>query len=157
MKPRTGDGPLEVTKEGRGIVMRVPLEGGGRLVVEMTPDEATGKLNVRIPLIARNLLGSIHLLSTTCRLFADKCVSGIEANEEGCRRSAESTLAAATALNPHIGYDKAGHIVKTAAETGRHLREVALEHGVDEDTYEKAMDLRRIARGSAAHPDAEQS
>jgi hypothetical protein len=41
MKPRTGDGPLEVTKEGRGIVMRVPLEGGGRLVVEMTPDEAS--------------------------------------------------------------------------------------------------------------------
>ena len=40
MKPRTGDGPLEVTKEGRGIVMRVPLEGGGRLVVEMTKDEA---------------------------------------------------------------------------------------------------------------------
>jgi hypothetical protein len=40
MKPRTGDGPLEVTKEGRGIVMRVPLEGGGRLVVEMSPDEA---------------------------------------------------------------------------------------------------------------------
>ena len=41
MKPRTGDGPLEVTKEGRGIVMRVPLEGGGRLVVELTADEAT--------------------------------------------------------------------------------------------------------------------
>jgi hypothetical protein len=40
MKPRTGDGPLEVTKEGRGIIMRVPLEGGGRLVVELTPDEA---------------------------------------------------------------------------------------------------------------------
>jgi hypothetical protein len=41
MKPRTGDGPLEVTKEGRGIVMRVPLEGGGRLVVEMSPEEAS--------------------------------------------------------------------------------------------------------------------
>jgi hypothetical protein len=41
MKPRTGDGPLEVTKEGRGIVMRVPLEGGGRLVVEITADEAS--------------------------------------------------------------------------------------------------------------------
>ena len=40
MKPRTGDGPLEVTKEGRGIVLRMPLEGGGWLVVEMTPDEA---------------------------------------------------------------------------------------------------------------------
>ncbi len=41
MKPRTGDGPLEVTKEGRGLVMRVPLEGGGRLVVELNKDEAT--------------------------------------------------------------------------------------------------------------------
>jgi hypothetical protein len=40
MKPRTGDGPLEVTKEGRGIVMRVPLEGGGRLVVELSATEA---------------------------------------------------------------------------------------------------------------------
>jgi hypothetical protein len=40
MKPRTGDGPLEATKEGRGIVMRVPLEGGGRLVVELTSEEA---------------------------------------------------------------------------------------------------------------------
>jgi hypothetical protein len=40
MKPRTGDGPLEVTREGRGIVMRVPLEGGGRLVVELSTDEA---------------------------------------------------------------------------------------------------------------------
>ncbi|MGH3780980.1 MAG: DUF3117 domain-containing protein, partial [Pseudonocardiaceae bacterium] len=41
MKPRTGDGPLEVTKEGRGIVMRVPLEGGGRLVVELSKDDAS--------------------------------------------------------------------------------------------------------------------
>ena len=40
MKPRTGDGPLEATKEGRGIVMRIPSEGGGRLVIELTPEEA---------------------------------------------------------------------------------------------------------------------
>ncbi|MFN8200999.1 MAG: class II fumarate hydratase [Solirubrobacteraceae bacterium] len=112
------------------------------------------ELNVRIPLIARNLLGSIHLLSTASQLFAEKCIDGIRANEAGCRRSAESTLAAATALNPHIGYDKAGQIVKAAAESGRMLREVALEHGVDETTYETAMDLRKMARGSAAHPDA---
>lgn len=47
MKPRTGDGPMEATKEGRGIVMRIPTEGGGRLVIELTPDEAlelSGKL-----------------------------------------------------------------------------------------------------------------
>ena len=112
------------------------------------------ELNVRIPLIARNLLGSIHLLTSASSLFAEKCVDGIEANLEGARRSAESTLAAATALNPHIGYDRAGAIVKEAANSGRHLREVAMEHGVDEETYEKAMDLRKMARGSAAHPDA---
>lgn len=41
MKPRTGDGPLEVTKEGRGLIMRIPAEGGGRLVIELTADEAT--------------------------------------------------------------------------------------------------------------------
>src|SRR5581483_31239 len=64
------------------------------------------ELNVRVPLIARNLLESIRLLTTTSRAFAEKCVDGITANEDGCRHSAEATLAAATALNPYIGYDK---------------------------------------------------
>ncbi len=106
------------------------------------------ELNVRIPLIARNLLESIRLLSNTSLAFAEKCVEGIQANEDGCHRSAESTLAAATALNPYIGYDKAAEIVKEAASSGRMLREVAYEKGVDEATYEKAMDLREMARGN---------
>jgi fumarate hydratase class II len=108
------------------------------------------ELNVRIPLIARNLLESIRLLASTSRAFAEKCVDGIRANEEGCHRSAESTLAAATALNPYIGYDKAAEIVKDAANSGRMLREVAYEKGVDEETYNKAMDLRAMALGSQA-------
>jgi fumarate hydratase, class II len=108
------------------------------------------ELNVRIPLIARNLLESIRLLASTSRAFAEKCVDGIRANEEGCHRSAESTLAAATALNPYIGYDKAAEIVKEAAGSGRMLREVAYEKGVDEETYNKAMDLRAMALGSQA-------
>ena len=108
------------------------------------------ELNVRIPLIARNLLGSIGLLSTSCELFATRCVEGIEANREGCERSSQSTLAAATALNPHIGYDKGAAIVKEAAASGRMLRDVALEHGVDPETYDTAMDLRKMARGSSA-------
>ncbi len=106
------------------------------------------ELNVRVPLIARNLLESIRLLTTTARIFAEKCVSGIQANQDGCHRSAESTLAAATALNPYIGYDKAAEIVKEAANSGRMLREVAHEKGVDEETYNKAMDLRAMARGN---------
>jgi len=107
------------------------------------------ELNVRVPLIARNLLESIRLLASTTRIFAEKCVDGIQANEDGCRRSAESTLAAATALNPYIGYDKAAEIVKEAAGSGRMLREVAYEKGVDEETYDKAMDLRKMALGNA--------
>ena len=106
------------------------------------------ELNVRVPLIARNLLESIRLLANTSKIFKEKCVDGIRANEEGCRRSAEATLAAATALNPHIGYDKAGEIVKEAASSGRMLREVAYEKGVDEETYNTAMDLRKMAQGN---------
>ncbi|PID53477.1 MAG: DUF3117 domain-containing protein [Micrococcales bacterium] len=52
MKPRTGDGPLEVSKEGRGIVMRMPLEGGGRLVVEMTQEEADALAEVLGPVVS---------------------------------------------------------------------------------------------------------
>jgi fumarate hydratase, class II len=108
------------------------------------------ELNVRIPLIARNLLQSIHLLSTASELFAEKCIDGIEANLEGCERSAEGTLATATALNPFIGYDKGAEIVEDASASGRTLREVAREHGVDEATLDKALDLRKIAAGSQA-------
>jgi fumarate hydratase, class II len=110
--------------------------------------EGNFELNVRVPLLARNVLDSIKLLSSTTRVFAEKCVDGIEPNREGLDRSAEMTLAAATALNPYIGYDKGAEIVKEAANSGRPLREVALEMGVDEQTYDKAMDLRKMAQGN---------
>jgi fumarate hydratase class II len=106
------------------------------------------ELNVRVPLISANLLESIALLASTARVFREKCVDGIKANLEGTQRSAEMTLAAATALNPYIGYDKGAEIVKEAAQSGRPLKEVALELGVDEETYEKAMDLRKMAQGN---------
>jgi fumarate hydratase, class II len=106
------------------------------------------ELNVRIPLIARNLLQSIHLLSTASVAFAEKCIDGIEVNREGTKRSAASTLAVATALNPYIGYDKAAEIVKEASESGRMLREVALANGVDAKTFDEAIDMRKIAAGN---------
>ena len=106
------------------------------------------ELNVRIPLMARNLLQSIHLLTSASTMLADKCVAGIEVNTAGCEASAEGTLATATALNPYIGYDKAGEIVKSATASGRPLREVAREAGVDEETLNKALNLREIAAGS---------
>ncbi|MEO8687432.1 MAG: class II fumarate hydratase [Solirubrobacteraceae bacterium] len=108
------------------------------------------ELNVRIPLIARNLLQSLELLSNASALLAEKCVDGIEANLDGCERSAEGTLAVATALNPFIGYDKAAEIVKAASASGGTLRDTARELGVDEETLDKALDLRKIAAGSKA-------
>jgi fumarate hydratase, class II len=80
------------------------------------------ELNVFVPMIARNLLDSIRLLSAASRLFAEKCVDGIEANREVCERYAELTLSAATALNPYIGYDRGTEIVKQAAARGGELR-----------------------------------
>jgi fumarate hydratase class II len=104
------------------------------------------ELNVFVPLLARNLFDSVKLLASACRLFAEKCVDGIEANRENCERYAELTLSAATALNPYIGYDKAAEIVKEAASSGRSLREVAREAGVDDATLDEALDYRKMAK-----------
>src|ERR1700726_1564630 len=106
------------------------------------------ELNVRIPLIARNLLQSLQLLSSTARVFAEKCVDGIRANRARTDASAGATLAIATALNGAIGYDKGTVIVKKATATGRPLREVALEEGVSARLYDETIDLRKVARGN---------
>jgi fumarate hydratase, class II len=104
------------------------------------------ELNVFVPLLARNLLDSIKLLTNASRLLAEKCVDGIEANRETCERYAELTLSAATALNPYIGYDAATEIVKEAASSGRSLREIARERGVAEDVLDQALDYRAMAK-----------
>jgi fumarate hydratase class II len=104
------------------------------------------ELNVFIPMIARNLLQSIRLLANASRLLAERCVDGIEANREVCERYAELTLSAATALNPYVGYDLATEIVKEAAMSGRPLREVARDRGVEEGILDKALDYRAMAR-----------
>jgi fumarate hydratase class II len=113
------------------------------------------ELNVFVPLLARNLLESIKLLASASRLLNEKCVQGIEANRETAEHYAELTLSAATALNPYIGYDKATEIVKEAASSGRPLRDVAREAGVDEETLDKALDYRAMAKphGGPSPPD----
>ncbi len=161
--PRAGLGELFLPELQKGssimpgkvnpVIPEVVLQVSAQVVgndtaITIAGSQGNFELNVRVPLIARNLLESIRLLANTARIFAEKCVDGIRANEQGTRQSAESTLAAATALNPHIGYDKAAEIVKEAASSGRMLREVAAEMGVDEETYERAMDLRKMAQGN---------
>jgi fumarate hydratase class II len=161
--PRAGIGELYLPELQKGssimpgkvnpVIPEVVLQVAAQVIgndaaITIAGSQGNFELNVRVPLIARNLLESIRLLAAASRVLAEKCVDGIRANEAGCERSAVATLAAATALNPHIGYDRAAEIVNEAAESGRTLREVAYEKGVDEETYNRAMDLRKMAQGN---------
>ena len=119
---------------------------GNDLAITVGGMQGHFELNVFVPMMARNLLESIRLLASASRLLAEKCVNGIEANREQLERYAESTLSAATALNPHIGYDKATEIVSEAAASGRSLREVAREAGVDESVLNQALDYKAMAK-----------
>jgi fumarate hydratase class II len=163
--PRAGIGEIFLPELQKGssimpgkvnpVMPEVVLQVGAQVIGNDTAITIGGlqgqfELNVRIPLMARNLLQSIHLLTSASTLLATKCVDGIEPNLAGLEASAEGTLAVATALNPYIGYDRAAEIVKDASASGRTLREVAREHGVDEETLDKALDLRRIAAGARA-------
>ena len=133
------------------VICEVVIQVGDQVIGNDTAITIAGtqgqfELNVRVPLIARNLLDSIKLLSAASRLFDEKVIRGVEADVEMNERHAEATLATATALNLHIGYDRAAEIVKNAAETGRALREVAREMGVDEEILDEALDHRKLAR-----------
>jgi fumarate hydratase class II len=163
--PRAGIGELFLPELQKGssimpgkvnpVIPEVVLQVGCQVVgndmaITMAGSQGQFELNVRVPLIARNLLQSIELLTSASTLLATKVVDGVQANLEGTNRSAEGTLAVATALNPYIGYDRASEIVKDASKSGRTLREVAREHGVDEDVLNAALDLRKIAAGNEA-------
>jgi aspartate ammonia-lyase len=85
------------------------------------------ELNVMMPAIAYNVLQSTTIMANTMRVFTEKCVAGITANEEKCRHYAESTIALATALNPRIGYAKAAELVKESVATGKSIVALARE------------------------------
>jgi fumarate hydratase, class II len=131
------------------VVLQVAAQVmGNDTAVTVAGSQGAFELNVRVPVIARNLFESIRILTAACALLAEKCVDGLEANQEALTRHAESTPAIATALNPYIGYDMATEIVNEAVASRRTIREVAIEKGVDEETLDKALDLRAMARGS---------
>jgi fumarate hydratase class II len=161
--PRTGLVELQLPELQKGssimpgkvnpVIPEVVLQVAAQVIGNDTAVTVAGtqgnfELNVRVPMLARNVFESIRILSAACTLLAEKCVDGIEANEETLRRHAESTPAIATALNPFIGYDRGTEIVQEAVRSRRTIREVALEMGVDEETLDKALDLRQMARGS---------
>jgi fumarate hydratase class II len=106
------------------------------------------ELNVMLPVIARNLLESIRLLAAVSRVFADKCIAGIEADEERCRTYALSSPAIGTALNPYIGYEEAAKVIKASVAEGKDLRTIVLERGLlTEDEVDRALDVEAMTRG----------
>ncbi len=133
------------------VICEVVIQVGDQVIGNDAAITAAGaqgqfELNVRVPLIARNLLDQIKLLAAACRLLNERCVAGLEPNLESLTAFAEANLQVATALNPLIGYDRATEIVKEAAASGRTVREVAIEKGVDPGTLDEALDYSAIAR-----------
>jgi fumarate hydratase class II len=105
------------------------------------------ELNVMMPVMAYNLLQSIELLARAARVFADRCVTGIEANQKRCESLVEQSLAMCTSLAPMIGYDKAADIAKESFKSGKTVRQVAVDRKVaSEGEINKALDPRRMTQ-----------
>src|SRR5436190_22396494 len=101
------------------------------------------ELNTMMPVAAYNLLQAIALLTTAIRVFARRAITGLEADAKKCESYVEQSLAMCTALAPVIGYDKAAKIAKTAYETGRTVRELALESsGIEAAKLKELLDPR---------------
>jgi fumarate hydratase, class II len=106
------------------------------------------ELNVYMPMMAHNILESIRLLANVSRVFAEKCVDGIEANVERCRQYAESSPSIGTSLNPYIGYDRAGEAIKESVKTGRSIREIVVGRGwMTDDEVDRALDVIAMTKG----------
>ena len=108
----------------------------------------TFELNVMLPVMARNLLESIRILANVSRLFADRCIAGIVADVEVCRRYAESSPSLVTALVPVVGYEAAAAAAKRALAEHRTVREVVLDEGLaTEEQLAEALDVLAMTRG----------
>jgi fumarate hydratase class II len=110
------------------------------------------ELNVMMPVMARNVLESIRLLANVSRLLADRCVDGIEADEERCREYAESSPSVVTPLNRYIGYEAAAKVAKQSLAQRRTIRDVVIDLGyvergeLTEEQLDEALDVLRMTR-----------
>jgi fumarate hydratase class II len=121
---------------------------GNDAAVAFGGSQGNFELNVYLPVIARNVLHSVRLLANVSRLFAERCIVGIEADVERCRANAEATPQIATALNPHLGYEVVAGIVKESTRSGRSIRELVVEQALmTDEQLTAALDLLGLTRG----------
>jgi fumarate hydratase class II len=121
---------------------------GNDAAVAFAGSQGNFELNVYLPLMARNLLESVRLLANVSKVFAERCVAGIEADVERCRDYAEASPSVGTSLNPYLGYEGAAEVIKESMKTGRSIREIVLERGLlDEAQLDQALDVLALTKG----------
>jgi fumarate hydratase class II len=126
---------------------------GNDTAVTVSGASGNFELNVMMPVLARNLLESIRLLSTSSRLLADRCIDGITANVDRMRTYAESSPSVVTPLNRYIGYENAAKVAKTALKEEKTIKQVVVEMGfvergdLTEEQLDSALDV-----ASMTHP-----
>jgi len=112
------------------VVNQVAFEViGNDITVTLAAEAGQLELNVMEPVIAYNLFTSIDMLGRACRTLADRCVAGITANRDECRRMVEHSIGLVTALNPYIGYEASSQLAEEALRSGRSVYEIVLEKG----------------------------
>jgi fumarate hydratase class II len=133
--------PEAVTQVGAQVI-------GNDTAVAFGGSQGNFELNVFMPMMARNVLESVRLLANVSRAFADKCIAGIEANEERCKQYAESSPSIGTSLNPYIGYEKAAEVVKESITTGKSVREIVVGRKLmTDEQVDAALDVEAMTKG----------
>ena len=155
LQPGSSIMPGKVNPVLAEVVTQVAVQViGNDTAIAVGGSQGAFELNVFMPLIASNVLDSIHLLTTACTQFATRCVDGIEANEERLLAYAEASPAVATALAPHIGYEAVAAALKESVRRGVTIREVILEQELlPADELDRLLDVRAMTKGGVPKRD----
>jgi len=121
---------------------------GNDAAVAFAGSQGAFEMNVYVPVMARNLLESICLLTNASRLLADRCIAGMEVDADRCRANAEASPSVATALSPHLGYAVVAEVVQESVLTGQSVRDIVLRRRLmSPRALDRALDLDAMARG----------
>jgi fumarate hydratase class II len=149
LQPGSSIMPGKVNPVMAEMVMQVAAQVvGNDATITWSAANGNFELNVMMPVLSHNLSESISILANAARVFAERCVEGLEANEERARELVERNVIVVTALNPHIGYDAGAKVAKEALATGKSVREVVLEQGLmSEADLDRVLDLKKMTEG----------
>jgi fumarate hydratase class II len=149
LQPGSSIMPGKVNPVMSEMVMQVAAQVvGNDATVTWSAANGNFELNVMMPVLSHNLSESISILANATRVFAERCVEGLEANRERARELVERNVIVVTALNPHIGYDAGAKVAKEALATGKSVREIVLEHGLmTEADLDRVLDLKKMTEG----------